>query len=105
MAEGKLRPVAIVGTFRLPARQTTYGYASALLGSDGTIYLLLDHSVITVSPTGKLIWQIDLPGPNIANGFLTLASDGTLYVVTDTGVIHSVQTASHGPAGNSGGGS
>jgi outer membrane protein assembly factor BamB len=92
-------------TFRLPARQTTDGYASPLLGSDGIIYLLLDRSVIAVSPTGKLIWQIDLPGPNIANGFLTLASDGTLYVVTDTAVIHAVQTASHGPAGNSGSGS
>lgn len=92
-------------TFPLPDKiAAPDGYASPLLGSDGTIYLLLDHSVIAVSPAGKIIWQQDLPGPKIPKGFLTLASDGTLYVVTDAAMIHAVQTASRGPARSSGGG-
>ena len=80
------------------------GYTSPVLGSDGTIYVLLERSVIAVTRARKILWRLDLPGPNIARGFLTLSADGTLYVVTDAAMVYAVQTASHGPARNPGGG-
>jgi outer membrane protein assembly factor BamB len=90
--------------FLLPEKTTTgHGYAPPLVGSDGTIYLLLEQAVIAVSSQGKLVWEQKLPGPAIDLGFLLLAADGTLYVVTDTAMVHAVQTASHGPLQNSGG--
>ncbi len=78
--------------FRLPANPTAEGYATPVLGSDGTIYQLLEDRVIALSPRGKMIWQLQVPGEPHHHGFLLSASDGTLYAVMDDSMVYAIQT-------------
>lgn len=65
-----------------------------VLGSDGTIYLLGEQKLVALSPQGKMLWDLALPGTFA--GSPALAPDGTLYAATFQGTVYAVQTASHG---------
>ena len=64
-----------------------------VLAQDGTIYVLAEDRLAAISPDGKLLSKLDLPGGRAA---ATLAPDGTLYVPLRTGKIIAFAT-SHGP--------
>ena len=64
-----------------------------VLAQDGTIYVLAEDRVAAISPEGKLLSKVELPGGAAA---ATLAPDGTLYVPLRTGKVIAFAT-SHGP--------
>lgn len=80
--------------FQLPKLIHIENHASPVLGRDGTIYVLAEERVLAVSPEGKLVWEMPLPGS--VGGTPALAPDGTLYVPTIEGIVYAIQTASHG---------
>lgn len=93
-AQGPLYALAPDGrlkwTFLLPPSTTVMGYTAPVLAADGTIYQLLEDRVIALSPAGKLLSQLQLPGESRHRGFLLLSSDGTLYVVMDNSFVHAI---------------
>jgi outer membrane protein assembly factor BamB len=78
--------------FRLPANTTADGYAAPVLGSDGTLYQLLEDRVIALSPQGTMMWQLQVPGELHHRGFLVFAIEGTLYAVMEDSVVYAIQT-------------
>lgn len=93
---GPIYAIAPDGTlkwkFPLPATTMAEGYAAPVLGGDGTIYQLLEDRVIALSPQGKMMWQVQVPGEPHHRGFLVLASDGTLYTLMDDSMVYALQT-------------
>jgi outer membrane protein assembly factor BamB len=67
---------------------------SPVLGSDGTIYVLVARKLVALSPAGKQIWELPLSADSPVPP--TLAMDGTIYVGTSDGVVYAVRTASKG---------
>jgi outer membrane protein assembly factor BamB len=65
-----------------------------VLGSDGTIYVLVAQKLVALSPAGKQIWELPLSADS--NVPPTLAPDGTLYIATSDNTIYAVQTTSKG---------
>jgi hypothetical protein len=69
------------------------GYTAPALAPDGTIYQLLEDRVLAISPQGKLLSELQLPGEPHHRGFLTLSADGTLYAVMDNSFVHAIRIA------------
>jgi outer membrane protein assembly factor BamB len=67
---------------------------SPVLGSDGTIYVLVARKLVALSSAGKQIWELPLSADSPVPP--TLAMDGTIYVATSDGVLYAVQTVSKG---------
>lgn len=86
------RPV-LKWKFALPPSTSVMGYSAPVLAPDGTIYQLLEDSVLAISPQGKMLWQLQLPGEPRHHGFLALAPDGILYCVMDNSFVHAIGTA------------
>ena len=93
-AQGPLYALAPNGRrkwiFLLPPSTTVMGYTSPVLAPDGTIYQLLEDRVIALSPKGKLLAQLGLPGEPRHRGFLALSPSGTLYAVMDNSLVHAI---------------
>ena len=79
--------------FPLPPSTTVMGYTAPVLAPDGTIYQLLEDRVLAISPQGKLLSELRLPGEARHRGFLGLSTDGTLYAVMDNSFVHAIQIA------------
>jgi outer membrane protein assembly factor BamB len=65
-----------------------------VLGSDGTIYILVARKLVALSLAGKQVWELPLSADSLVTPML--AMDGTLYVATSDGVLYAVRTASKG---------
>jgi len=78
--------------FRPPPSTTAAGYTAPVLGSDGTIYQLLEDRLIALSPQGKMIWQLQVQSEPHHRGFLVFAADGTLYAVMDDSMVYAIKT-------------
>jgi outer membrane protein assembly factor BamB len=81
-------------TFQLPTSTNAGLHAAPVLGSDGTIYMLSEQKLIALSPEGKTLWELPLPGA--FGGSPALSPNGTLYAATFQGTVYAVQTASRG---------
>jgi outer membrane protein assembly factor BamB len=79
--------------FALPPSTSVMGYTASALAPDGTIYQLLEDRVLAISPQGKLLSELQLPGEPHHRGFLTLSADGTLYAVMDNSFVHAIRIA------------
>ena len=79
--------------FALPPSTSVMGYTAPALAPDGTIYQLLEDRVLAISPQGKLLSELQLPGEPHHRGFLTLSADGTLYAVMDNSFVHAIRIA------------
>jgi outer membrane protein assembly factor BamB len=79
--------------FALPPSTSVMGYTAPALAPDGTIYQLLEDRVLAISPQGKLLSELRLPGEPHHRGFLTLSADGTLYAVMDNSFVHAIRIA------------
>jgi sugar lactone lactonase YvrE len=69
------------------------GYTAPVLAADGTIYQLLEDRVLAISPQGKLLSELRLPGEPRHRGFLAPSADGTLYAVMDNSFVHAIRIA------------
>jgi hypothetical protein len=49
--------------------------------------------VLAISPEGKLLAELQLPGEPRHRGFLALSDDGTLYAVMDNSMVHAIRIA------------
>ena len=94
-AQGPLYALAPNGrlkwTFLLPPSTTVMGYTAPVIAPDGTIYQILEDRVIALSPKGKLLSQLRLPGEPRHRGFLTLSPNGILYAVMDNSFVHAIE--------------
>ena len=79
--------------FPLPPSTSFMGYTAPALAPDGTIYQLLEDRVLVISPQGKMLSELQLPGEPRHRGFLALSADGTLYSVMDNSFVHAIRIA------------
>ncbi|HEX6824442.1 MAG TPA: PQQ-binding-like beta-propeller repeat protein [Candidatus Sulfotelmatobacter sp.] len=77
--------------FPLPPSTSVMGYTAPVVAPDGTIYQLLEDRVLAISPNGKLLSELPLPGEPRHRGFLALSADGTLYAVMDNSFLHAIK--------------
>lgn len=79
--------------FALPPSTSVMGYTAPALAPDGTIYQLLEDRVLAISPQGKMLSELRLPGEPGHRGFLALSREGTLYAVMDNSFVHAIRIA------------
>jgi len=80
--------------FQSPNAVLNQELPAPVLGSDGTIYVLVAQRLMALSPEGRMLWELPLQGA--FGGSPALAPDGTIYIATQEGAIYAVQTASRG---------